>query len=108
MNVAARLEQAAGEREVLLGELTYRLVRDSVEVEEVEPLELKGKSEPVPAYQLVRVKETGDVEPRGRIPLIGRADELAIARVDLRGRRHDEVGPARDDSSPTQESGSRG
>ena len=32
VNVAARLEQAAGEREVLLGELTYRLVRDSVEV----------------------------------------------------------------------------
>ena len=28
VNVAARLEQAAGEREVLLGELTYRLVRD--------------------------------------------------------------------------------
>ena len=32
VNVAARLEQAAGEQEVLLGELTYRLVRDSVEV----------------------------------------------------------------------------
>ena len=57
VNVAARLEQAAGEREVLLGELTYRLVRDDVEVEEVEPLELKGKSEPVPAYRLVGVRE---------------------------------------------------
>ena len=64
VNVAARLEQAAGEREVLLGELTYRLVRDSVEVEEVEPLTLKGKAEPVPAYQLVRVQGgAGDVEP---------------------------------------------
>ena len=61
VNVAARLEQAAGEREVLLGELTYRLVRDEVEVEEVEPLELKGKSEPVPAYRLVaRARQVGD------------------------------------------------
>ena len=61
VNVAARLEQAAGEREVLLGELTYRLVRDEVEVEEVEPLELKGKSEPVPAYRLVaRARHGGD------------------------------------------------
>src|SRR5262249_13940355 len=42
VNVAARLEQAAPAYEVLIGELTYQLVRDSVEVEEVEPLELKG------------------------------------------------------------------
>ena len=60
VNVAARLEQAAGEREVLLGELTYRLVRDDVDVEEVEPLELKGKSEPVPAYRLVGVRARSD------------------------------------------------
>ena len=62
VNVAARLEQAAGEREVLLGELTYRLVRDAVEVEEVEPLELKGKSEPVPAYRLVGVRDTQEAD----------------------------------------------
>ena len=53
VNVAARLEQAAGEQEMLLGDLTYRLVRDSVDVEPVEPLELKGKAERVPAYRLV-------------------------------------------------------
>ena len=76
VNVAARLEQAAGEQEVLLGELTYRLVRDSVEVEEVEPLALKGKSEPVPAYRLVRVKDTGDVEVSRGAPLVGREREL--------------------------------
>ncbi len=76
VNVAARLEQAAGEREVLLGELTYRLVRDDVEVVEVEPLALKGKAEPVPAYQLVRVKDTGDVEVRRDAPLVGREAEL--------------------------------
>src|SRR5437016_5702243 len=36
VNVAARLEQTAGSGEVLLGELTYRLTRDSVQAEAVE------------------------------------------------------------------------
>ncbi|TMH00094.1 MAG: zinc-ribbon domain-containing protein, partial [Betaproteobacteria bacterium] len=49
VNVAARLEQAAPENEIYLGEVTYRLVRDAVEVEPVEPLELKGKAQRVPA-----------------------------------------------------------
>jgi predicted ATPase/class 3 adenylate cyclase len=79
VNVAARLEQAAGEREVLLGELTYQLVRDAVEVEEVEPLELKGKSERVPAYRLVSVAETGEGwARRGDAPMVGREAELAL------------------------------
>ena len=76
VNVAARLEQAAGEREVLLGALTYRLVRDRVDVEEVEPLTLKGKSEPVPAYRLVRVHEARDRELEWDGPLMGRDEEL--------------------------------
>ena len=43
VNVTARLEQAAPANEIYIGETTYRLVRDAVEVEAVEPLELKGK-----------------------------------------------------------------
>jgi class 3 adenylate cyclase/tetratricopeptide (TPR) repeat protein len=77
VNVAARLEQAAGEQEVLLGELTYRLVRDFVDVEEVEPLVLKGKAEPVPAYRLVGVREGAERPRRLDAPLVGREHELA-------------------------------
>ncbi len=55
VNVAARLEQVAPVGEVLIGESTYRLVRDAVEVVPVEPLKLKGKPEPVPAYRLLSV-----------------------------------------------------
>jgi class 3 adenylate cyclase/tetratricopeptide (TPR) repeat protein len=83
VNVAARLEQAAGEREVLLGELTYRLVRDAVDVEDVEPLELKGKSERVPAYRLVGVRATAPASARETAPLVGRGDELAALRAAL-------------------------
>src|SRR5215211_3091097 len=75
VNVAARLEQAAGEMEVLIGELTYRLVRDHVEVEPVEPLELKGKAERVPAYRLVGVIESGASRQRHQAPLVGRGAE---------------------------------
>jgi len=75
VNVAARLEQAAPAQEVLIGEPTYRLVRDYVEVEEVEPLELKGKSERVPAYRLLSVIE-GTAQRRHTLPLVGREREL--------------------------------
>src|SRR5215218_9593823 len=43
VNVAKRFEEAAPAGEILLGEPTYRLVRDAVEVEPIEALELKGK-----------------------------------------------------------------
>src|SRR5829696_875302 len=39
VNVAARLEQAAPPLDVLIGEPTYRLTREAVEVEGIEPLE---------------------------------------------------------------------
>ena len=80
VNVAARLEQAAGAQEVLLGDLTYRLVRDFVDVEEVEPLELKGKAEPVPAYRLVSVRESGERPRRLDAPMVGRDGELRVLR----------------------------
>ena len=94
VNTAARLEQAAPTSEVLLGETTYRLVRHAVEVEPVEPLELKGKADRVPAYRLVEVREAESVERRRDSPLVGRereldllSDELATAVRDRSCRR---------------------
>src|SRR5207244_1929773 len=55
VNVAARLEQAAGSDEILIGEGTYRLARDAVTAEPTAPLVLKGKVEPVPAFRLIEV-----------------------------------------------------
>jgi class 3 adenylate cyclase/tetratricopeptide (TPR) repeat protein len=78
VNVAARLEQAAQPGEVLVGQTTLALVRDAVEVEPVEPLELKGKAEPVPAYRLLRVREAPERLHEARF--VGRERELAILR----------------------------
>jgi class 3 adenylate cyclase len=76
VNTAARLEQAAPALEVLIGEPTYRLVRNAVTVEAVEPLELKGKAERVPAYRLVSVQELGQqARSRPRV-FVGREREL--------------------------------
>jgi len=78
VNVAARLEQAAQPSEVLLGEPTLALVRNAVEVEELEPLELKGKAKPVAAYRLVRVREAP--ERRHEALFVGRERELVLVR----------------------------
>jgi class 3 adenylate cyclase len=83
VNVAARLEQAAPPMQVLIGDSTFRLVRDYVDVEAVEPLELKGKSERVPAYRLVGVRETASVDGAAVRPLVGREQELGQLRLAL-------------------------
>ncbi|HEX5239592.1 MAG TPA: adenylate/guanylate cyclase domain-containing protein, partial [Candidatus Limnocylindrales bacterium] len=75
VNTAARLEQAAGGGDVILGDLTYRLSRDEIEAEPIPPLTLKGKAEPVPAYRLVRVAHRSSTT--STTPFVGRAAELA-------------------------------
>lgn len=79
VNVAARLEQAAEPGEILIGENTYRLVRDAVTVEAVSPLALKGKAEAVPAYRLVEVALGAPAhERRLDSPLVGRERERML------------------------------
>ena len=82
VNTAARLEQAAPANEILIGGLTNELVRGFVDVEEVEPLELKGKAERVPAFRLVGLIE-GAERQREESPLVGRDHELAILEESL-------------------------
>ena len=79
VNVAARLEQAAGSGEVLIGEPTFALVRDAVDVDAVAPLDLKGKAQPVRAYRLLDVHAAPD--RRHDAPFVGRAVELARLRA---------------------------
>ncbi|HEX6679837.1 MAG TPA: AAA family ATPase [Gaiellaceae bacterium] len=77
VNVAARLEQAAGAGEVLIGAGTERLVRDAVRTEPVEPLALKGKSEPLPAFRVLELFDQVPAFTRPiETPFVGRDDEL--------------------------------
>ncbi len=76
VNVAARLEQAAQPGQVLVGEPTLALVRDAAEVEPIDPLELKGKTDPVLAYRLLQVRDAP--ERRHGEQFVGRDLELRI------------------------------
>jgi class 3 adenylate cyclase/tetratricopeptide (TPR) repeat protein len=81
VNVAARLEGAAEPGEVLLGAATYGLVAEGIRAEAIEPLSLKGKSEPVPAFRLLQVLPDAEALVRHfEVPLVGRALELAQLR----------------------------
>jgi class 3 adenylate cyclase len=76
MNTAARLQQAAPEGEILIGAPTHRLVQESVIAEAVEPLDLRGKADPVAAFRVVAV----DDDPARRLrpaatTLVGRTRE---------------------------------
>ena len=93
VNTAARLEQAAPPGEVLIGQLTYDLVRESVDVELVEALDLKGKAERVKAYRLIEVVGPRADRRRLEAPLVGRAEELA--RLDAAERQASESRRAR-------------
>ena len=74
VNVAARLEQAAQPREVLIGADTLALVAAAVEVGEARLLELKGKSDSVAAHLLVSVLDVPERSHASRF--VGRAREL--------------------------------
>jgi class 3 adenylate cyclase/tetratricopeptide (TPR) repeat protein len=78
VNVAARLEQAAQPGEILVGAETFALVREAVEVEPLEPLALKGKSERVPAYRLVALRQAPGRRVGGAF--VGRERELEQLR----------------------------
>ena len=80
VNVAARLQSAARPGSVTVGEVTYRLTCEAIEYEELEPLDLKGKAEPVPAWEAVRVIVGGRTArlSRAATPLVGREDESEL------------------------------
>ncbi len=78
VNLAARLEQQAGPNEIVIGPTAARLVRDLVELEPLEPLELRGWREPVAASRVVRAREYGRPMRSLSAPLVGRESELEL------------------------------
>jgi class 3 adenylate cyclase len=80
VNVAARLEQSAEPGQVLAGERTARATRGFA-FEELGPLELKGKGQPVTAFRLLgETAERDRGVPGLRAPLVGRDPELELLR----------------------------
>jgi class 3 adenylate cyclase/tetratricopeptide (TPR) repeat protein len=91
VNTAARLQSAAPVNGILVGEGTYRATRHAIEYRDAEPVEAKGKSEPIKVWEAVAARSRfgSDVEQKLRTPLVGRerergllADALARARTE--------------------------
>ena len=73
---------------MLVDETTYRATSQAIEYREVEPVEAKGKAQPVPAWEAVEARSRFGVDTvqRAGAPLIGRDRELdtvvaALARA---------------------------
>jgi len=83
VNLAARLKEAARPGRIYVGPETHRATRSDFEFRELEPLRLKGKSQPVPAYEVLTQETRAHATPAGYADrrvfsdLVGRAGEMA-------------------------------
>lgn len=82
VNTAQRIESAANGGQVLISESTHALARRAYYAASVPPLTLKGKKEPVPAYQVVGRERRAAA--RGGPTLVGRQAELERLYVSMR------------------------
>jgi class 3 adenylate cyclase len=86
VNTAARLQPAAPANGILVDETTHRATTDAIVYHEAEPVEAKGKAEPVAVWQAVEPRARVRVERGHDAPLVGRSEEVgllvdALARV---------------------------
>jgi class 3 adenylate cyclase/tetratricopeptide (TPR) repeat protein len=81
-NVAARLQQVAEPGRVTIAESTHRLVRGYFEARALGDMHLKGKDEPVAAWEVLAAHQSRtrlDIEAdRGLTPFVGRGRELRL------------------------------
>ena len=76
LNTAARIQSGAPTDGILVGERTYLAAKGLFDFRETEPLEAKGKSEPVPVWEVVAARDGAPVRPVVQMPLVGREAEL--------------------------------
>ncbi|MBI3784884.1 MAG: AAA family ATPase, partial [Deltaproteobacteria bacterium] len=89
VNLAARLKEAAEHGTIYVGPETYRYTRDDFGFRPLPPLRLKGKEQPVPAYELeaVTTRVHREVPDRNKrmvfSELVGRDAEAAALQTAL-------------------------
>lgn len=86
INTAARLQDAAGAGEVIVGTNVRAATQNAVDYDALDPLTVKGKGDPVNAWIAKRIRaRSGVVRPQLELsaPLIGRDEENTILRQAL-------------------------
>jgi class 3 adenylate cyclase len=81
-NLAARLQALAGPDTVVIAASTRRLVGDLFEVRDIGPVEVKGITAPVPAWQVLRPSAVASrfeaLRGSALTPLVGREEEIDL------------------------------
>ena len=81
VNLAKRLEESARTGEILVGETTRQLVENAAVLEPRDPLTVKGKSDPVVAWNVLAIIEGAPAYARRLdAALVGREQELRMLR----------------------------
>ncbi len=82
VNLAARLEQNAEAGQILVGAATVATAGRAAVTRQIPPLRVKGKDEPVAAFQLLELlSDDPEVLRRFDLPFVGR--EFELAELDL-------------------------
>jgi hypothetical protein len=94
VNTAARLQAAAPENGILVGESTFRATQRMVEYQQATDVQAKGKAAPIAVWEAVQARSRFgvDVGERGAGPLVGRDRELEVL-VGALSRVRDERSP---------------
>ena len=94
VNTASRLQDAAPENGILVDATTQRATQQTIEFGEAEPVEAKGKSEPVAVFEPIEARSRYgvDVAEDVQTPLVGREKELDLL-VDTLARVRSEREP---------------
>jgi len=91
MNTAARLQSAAPVNGIIVGSATQRATTDAIDYRECEPVQAKGKAEPIPVWEAVGVRSPPSGRTVSGVRFIGREEELSrLFRSfdDVRAERH--------------------
>ena len=75
VNTASRLQSAAPTGTVLVGEATHRMTRGAFEFEELPPVTVKGKADPLRVWRALRPLRPPMTERRFATPFVGRERE---------------------------------
>ncbi|MEJ2748981.1 MAG: tetratricopeptide repeat protein, partial [Anaerolineae bacterium] len=86
VNLSARLMQAAQPGEILVNESTQKATGDVFAWDAGQPLQVKGKEEPVQVYRLLGLARQTTLQlqaPSYALPMVGRAAELQLIQQKL-------------------------
>jgi adenylate cyclase len=56
VNTTRRLQENAGKNQIVISEVAYQRVKDLINVQQMEPMQVKGKKEPIPVYEVLELK----------------------------------------------------